>query len=162
MALIRWQPRKTEPIESCREEVERLFEDFCSRWGRARTAWPASSRARALAAEGEGIFSKVELLETDRDFIVRAEVRGVPKEDIEVTVGESSVTLKGQRAQERETRGERSYTWASTYGSFQRVIPLPGEALAHEAKAELKEGVLTVTIPKARPSALEAFRLRVE
>ena len=162
MALIRWRPSETEPIQSFREEVDRLFEDFCSGWGRTRSARPAPRWAGDLAGEGEGLFPKVDLAETETEFVVRAEVPGVSKDDIEITVGESSVTLKGRLREERETRGERYYARASTYGSLQRVIPLPGEIVAHEAKAQLKEGVLTITIPKARPSKPRAVRVRVE
>lgn len=158
MALIPWEPRRRElePFRGLRDEVDRLFEDFFRGW--ARPPWSARGLAPA-----QGEFSpNVDLKETEKEFTLTAELPGLTKEELDVTIAQDSITLKGERREEKESR-EGSYHYRETsYGSFQRVIPLPGEIKADKAKATLKDGVLTLTLPKAEPSKATHVKVKVE
>jgi HSP20 family protein len=103
----------------------------------------------------------VDLKETDNEFIVTAEVPGVPKEGLDVTITEGAVTLKGERREEKENNEEGYRFKETSYGAFHRVIPLPGEVLAEKAKAALKDGVLTLTLPKSEHSKPRAIQIDV-
>ena len=156
MALIKWQPqRELEPFRGLREEVDRLFEDFFRGWPRA---WTGEA---ALPARGEFV-PKVDLKETDKEFVLSAELPGIEKEELEVNITEDSVSIKGERKLEKEEKDEGYYFRESTYGSFQRVVPLPSEVVAEKAKAKLKDGVLMLTLPKSEESKRKGVPIKVE
>ena len=156
MALIRWEPRsrQLDPFRNLREEVDRIFDDFFRSWSRPWSGWLEPTRA--------GFVPSVDLKETDEEFIITAEVPGVSKDELDVTITEDSVTLRGERREEKEHK-EGDYHYRETsYGSFQRVIPLPGEVVADKAKAKLKDGVLTLVLPKAQPARSKGVQIEVE
>lgn len=157
MALVKWEPRvgELEPVRSLRQEVDRLFEDFFR-------GWPRPWSGGLLAAE-EGAFApKVDLKETEKELVLSAEVPGLQKEDLGVNIMEDSVTISGERKAEKETKKEGYYYKETSQGAFQRVIPLPCPIVADKAKAKLKDGVLTLTLPKAAPSKTRSVEIKVE
>lgn len=156
MALVKWEPRRElEPVRSLRQEVDRLFEDFFRGWPK-----PWSS---GWFAPAEGAFTpSIDLRETEKDFILTAEVPGLQKEDVDVNIMEQSVTIRGERKQEKETKEQDYHYRETSFGSFQRVVPLPAPIKADEARAKLKDGVLTLTLPKAEPSKPRGVKVKVE
>jgi len=156
MALVKWEPKKTqlEPLRGLREEVDRLFEDFFRGWPRPLGGWPGSA--------AEGFSPAVDLKESDKDYVLTAEVPGFSKDKIEITISEDSVTVKGERKEEKEEKKEGYYLRESSSGSFHRVVPLPGKVLADKAGASLKDGVLTLTLPKAEPAKTKGVKVKVE
>jgi HSP20 family protein len=156
MALVKWEPRsELEPVRSLRQEVDRLFEDFFRGWPKPwSTGW---------LAPAEGAFApSIDLRETDKELILTAEVPGLQKEDVDVNIMEQSVTIRGERKQEKETKEQNYHYRETSFGSFQRVIPLPAPIVADKAKAKLKDGVLTLTLPKAEPSKPRGVKVKVE
>ena len=162
MALIKWEPRarELEPFRNLREEVDRLFEDFFRDWPRPWGGW--MSPFRGSAAVEAGFSPSVDLKETENEFQVTAQVPGFNKENLEVTITENSVTLKGERKEEKEKKGETFHYREVSQGSFQRVIPLPSEVVSDKAKAELKDGVLSLTLPKTEPSKRKALKIKID
>jgi len=84
--------------------------------------------------------------------VVKAELPGVNKEDIDVTIKENSVHLKAERKEEREEKTENVHRVERFYGKIERIIPLPAEVKPEDAKAEYKDGVLEIRIPKVKVS----------
>ena len=102
-------------------------------------------------------FSRVErewipdfdISENDEAFVIRAEVPGMGKEDIDVTLTDGLLTVKGEKKYEEEKDDERYHCRESRYGSFSRSFRMPGEIEADKINASYKDGVLNLTIPKA-------------
>lgn len=129
------------------EEMDRLFEGFVPRgWMRPmRWEWPSW-------AEIERRFPKVDVIDRDNEIVVKAEVPGVDKKDIEVTTNDNTVTIKGKTShEEKEEKGDY-YRCEISRGSFSRTLALPGEVDGTQAKANFKDGVLELTLPKQAKS----------
>ncbi|MDY6829800.1 MAG: Hsp20/alpha crystallin family protein [Pseudomonadota bacterium] len=127
------------------EEMERLFDDFFApNWLRpGNRRWPFSSEA------AEGRMPAVDVVDRDSEIVVTAEVPGVKKDNLEVSVTDSSVSIRGKSHSESQL-GEGEYVRREiSTGSFARTVSLPGEVDVDAAKAEFADGVLTLTLPKA-------------
>jgi HSP20 family protein len=104
----------------------------------------------------------VDLKETDHEIILHADIPGVNQEDLDITVDENVVTLKGE-AKRDETREEKGYHLTERrYGSFYRTIPLPVEVKSDQAVARYKNGVLELRMPKVETTARRGFKPRIE
>jgi HSP20 family protein len=144
MALIRWEPLK---------EIEELF-------GRS---WPRPTiRTGQLLGVGDW-HPRVDISENDGQYLVKADIPGVAKEDIKITVDNDVLTIQGERKQEQEEENKHFHRVERFYGSFIRSFTLPDDADAPALKAAAQEGQLTVTIPKkaSAPSA-SAVQVPVE
>jgi HSP20 family protein len=133
------------------EEMDRLFEDFGL--GRGLFGW---SPWRELAPRefGQATWSpQVEVFERGGQFIVRADLPGLKKEDINVNVTDDAITIEGERRQESEERAEGYYRSERSYGSFYRSIPLPEGVNAENASATFRDGVLEITMPAPQRAA---------
>jgi HSP20 family protein len=91
----------------------------------------------------------VDIYEKENGIVLKAELPGIEKKDISIDVKDRVLTLKGDRAAESETEGKNYYRRERTYGEFQRVFTLPEGVNAEDIKADFKDGVLEVHIPKA-------------
>ncbi len=109
-----------------------------------------------------GTFSpSVDIQESVKDIKVTAELPGVDDKDIDVSLGKDSLTIKGEKQEEKEDRGKDYYRMERSFGSFSRTIPLPAEVDTVKAKAEFKKGVLTVTLPKTSRAIKETKKIPV-
>jgi HSP20 family protein len=109
-------------------------------------------RGSSLApfAKGWGGFSpNVDVVETDDQIKVSAELPGMQDKDIEVSLDRGVLTISGEKSEERKEEGENYYRAERSYGSFRRAIPLPTEVNEDEVEAIFQDGVLTITMPKA-------------
>ncbi len=104
----------------------------------------------------------IDLKETDTEFVMSVEIPGFSKENLDITVAESSVTLKGERRGEREKRGESYHSRERCEGAFVRVIPLTGEVAVDKVTTQLKDGVLTVILPKAEMPKRTARKVKID
>lgn len=128
------------PFYSLQRQMNNLFDDFFTGF---------DSGQRALTPGGFGGFMpSVDVKESDKEFIIRAELPGVEEKDIDVTVTHDAVTIKGEKKEEKEDKGKNYYYMERSYGSFNRVIPLSAETEAGKAEASFKNGVLNITVPK--------------
>ncbi|NLW55472.1 MAG: Hsp20/alpha crystallin family protein [Firmicutes bacterium] len=104
----------------------------------------------------------IDLKETDQEIILEADLPGVNREDLEITVANNQIMLKGEMKRD-ETKEERGYHLTERrYGSFYRTIPLPVEVKADQASAKYRNGVLEVRVPKAESSKNRGFKLKIE
>ena len=104
----------------------------------------------------------VDLRETENEVILEADLPGVSREDLDITVDEDAVILKGEIKRD-VTREEKGYHLTERrYGSFYRTIPLPVEVKSEQASARYKNGVLELRIPKMEPAARRGFKPKIE
>jgi HSP20 family protein len=140
--------RKTPPVHALTsfEEMDRLFDSFVRRsWPRAfQFEWPSLPEITLPFSRAPNI----DVIDREADVTVRAEIPGVDKKDIDITVGEDSVILKGStRHEEKEEKGDY-YRRELTSGSFSRTVGLPAQVDGTRAKASFKDGVLELILPK--------------
>ena len=114
---------------------------------------PFREMAPALSAEVPGYSPAFEVKETKESFVFKVDVPGIKEQDIEVNVAGNRLTISGKREAEKEDKGDTFYTYERSYGSFTRTFTLPDQTDGEHVKAELKNGELTVVVPKT-PTAV--------
>jgi HSP20 family protein len=141
--LVTRRDAEQDPFVAFRDEarlaMDRMFDEF---WG---------GRERGLAPWSEawsGFDPKVDVIETESEVKVAAELPGLAPEDVHVTVAHNVLSIKGEKKHEREETGENWTRTERSYGSFQRAISLPQGTDAEQAEAAFEKGVLTVTFAK--------------
>lgn len=157
MAIVPWKrsedrslsERGSDPFSHLRNQINRVFDDF---WG---DSWPTQRR------EGfpVGFWPQVDVTETDNEIKVCADIPGVEAKDIDVSVENGTLTIKGEKKHEQEEEKKGVYRIERSYGAFERAIDLPAEVDELKARAEFKEGVLRLTLPK-RPGT-ESHRKKI-
>jgi HSP20 family protein len=129
------------------EDMERWFGDFFRRgWMNPfDVEWPHRFE---LAAPFAGGTPKVDMLDRESELVVRAELPGVGKDDLEVTVTDHSVTIRAQTRHEEKKEEEKYYRHEMSRGEYQRTLALPVAVYEDKATATFKDGVLELTLPK--------------
>jgi HSP20 family protein len=148
MTLTRWQ-RPTlsslnplEQLSHLRDEMSRLFESPLGTFTQGFNTWSPA----------------VDLYEDKDNIIVKAELPGMKKENIDVSLHEGTLTISGERKIEREKGEGETYRSERFYGRFQRSVLLPAAVLAEKVNAAYKDGILTISLPKseeAKPKQIE-------
>ena len=141
------------------EEMDRLFEDYFSRgWMRPfRWEWPSLGE---MAKPFEGKMPKVDVIDRDDEVVVKAELPGVEKKDLDVSVTETSVTIKGTTShEEKEEKGDY-YRCEISRGAYARTVALPSYVDADKAKASFKDGVLELKLPKVKKSKRRSIEIK--
>jgi HSP20 family protein len=134
---------RLDPFEMLQDEMARL-------WGQTWPfgAWPLARKA-AQTTEGAALWTlRIDVFEKNGDFVVKAELPGAKKEDIEVTLDQGDLVIRGQKKAETEVKEEHYYRMEQSYGSFYRRLALPFETTAEQIKATYAEGILEIRIPK--------------
>lgn len=146
MALVNWTPF-------------REFEDLFDRYNRV------FNRSGSAAADKDNAVVQwrpaANISETDKEYLIKAELPEVEKKDVEVTVHEGVITIRGERRYERADDSERQHRVESFYGSFARSFSLPADADESKIHAESKDGVLKVHIPKTVQSKPKPIDIQV-
>jgi len=136
------------------DDMERMFDRFVEGFGPHwmhpfRWEWPSWGE---LGAPLEGRVPRVDVIDRDVEVLIRAELPGVSKDDLDVSVTESSVTITGSTLQE-ETEEKGSYQRSEIVrGRFSRTLPLAAAVDGAKAKAQFKDGILELTLPKVAAS----------
>jgi HSP20 family protein len=137
MALIRWEPvRELNTIQS---EMNRLFNTFFEAPSAANGGGTGSLRRWVPATD---------LVETDEDFVLRADLPGLSGDDVNIELDDNVLTIKGERKAEHEERKEGYYRVERASGAFQRSLTLPDGVNPDAVKASFDRGVLEVRVPK--------------
>lgn len=145
MALIRWRPTGGFLAErDFGDEMTRLFDEMRSRW--------EGDRGMAVWSPSMNVYEK------DDQIVMEAELPGMKKEDINVSVQDNVLTVSGERKEEEEVKETDFYRHERRYGSFSRSISLPSTVDTKKINASYQGGVLKVTMPKAE----EAKAKRIE
>ena len=148
MALIRWDPFRE--ISSLQERMNRLFSDV-----RGRTPFGEEESTRG------GWVPAVDIYETGDSLVLKAELPGIPKEDISVEVKDNTLLLKGDKRFEREVKEENYQRIERSYGSFQRAFTLPGTVQQDKVKAKFKDGILEIVLPKVEEAKPKQIKVEV-
>jgi HSP20 family protein len=104
---------------------------------------------------------RVDVYETDKDVVVKAEIPGVSKEDLNIFCDENSIRLSGQTRRDEEYTDENTHRSERFYGSFSRIVPLPAEVKTEQAKASYKDGILSITVPKMETSKMKGRKIDI-
>ncbi len=152
MVMERYRPRSMRRWNLA-EEMDRMMEDpFFSDWPFFRLMW------RRTPGDDMAWVPAVEMYEKDNNFVIKAELPGVKKEDVDISVTGDTLTIKGERKSSKEVKKEDYHRCESRYGSFTRSIMLPASVDADKVEASYENGILEIQVPKAK----EAMPTKVE
>ena len=145
----------TDPIQALASDINRAFEGF----------WRTFDLPM-LAGADFGPFAsavpRVDIRETAKEVEVIAELPGMTEADVDVSVADGMLTIRGERQAERESEEKGYVLRERSFGQIERVIPLPEELEPDAARATFKNGLLTVTIPRARDAQPSTRRIQVQ
>lgn len=156
MSLVRWNPVRelaTLPssILEMQKEINRMFDRFF-RGG--------------VVDEGDLLSTMwmpaVDLIEKDDEFVAKVELPGVRKDDVKITLHDNTLTIRGEKKEEKETKDSSYHRIERTYGSFQRSFTLPTAVRQDKVEAEFRDGVLTITMPKAEEAKRKQIEVKVK
>jgi HSP20 family protein len=146
MSLIRWEPFTA---------MDDMFNRFPNLLGR----WPRVSGNTESSLDWS---PSVDISETGQEYLIRATLPAVKKEDVDITVDDGMLTLSGERRQKEEQKEEKFHKVESFYGNFSRSFALPDAIDAAAIRAESKEGVLTIHVPKTKAEARKPTTIKVQ
>lgn len=144
----------TERFLDLRHQMDELFDSMSRGWH-----FPTPFGLPTLG-EG-GIAVRFDVSESDEGYEVTAELPGLDEKDVEVTVSEGLVTIKGEKKAEKEEKKKDTYVSERSYGSFRRTFRLPEPIDENKAKAKFEKGVLRVTLPKAPEAKKKAKKIAI-
>jgi HSP20 family protein len=134
MSLIRW-----DPFADVDTFIHRFVPSGYANW-------------QHLSVEGDGKkldwAPSANISETDREYVIRAELPAVKKEDVQVTLHDGMLTIQGERKQQKDDKNEKFHRVESFYGSFERRFSLPENVNSDAIACDSQDGILTVHIPK--------------
>ena len=147
MAIVRWDPFRD--LATAQRDFGRLFrEAFSPQFAEAEL----STRSWA---------PPVDIYETENDIVLKAELPGIEAKDVEVRVEDNTLYLKGERKFEKEVKEQNYHRVERSYGSFARSFSLPNSINADKVKAEFKDGLLTLTMPKREEAKPKTIKIDV-
>jgi HSP20 family protein len=147
MSLIKWQS----------------FGDFDDAFSRLMPS--LLSRFPRVSADNGGKFEwapSADISETEQEYLIRAELPAVRKEDVKVTLDQGMITIHGERKEDKETKDEKVHRVESFRGAFSRTFSVPDNIDEKAIRADAKDGVLTVHLPKIKSSAAKAVEVKVQ
>ena len=148
MSLMQW-----EPFADAESAFNRLISSNLARWPRGLREGSGGKLEWSPSAD---------ISETDQEYVIRAELPAVKKEDVQVTFDNGMITIKGERRQQKEDKSEKYHRIESFYGSFERAFTLPENINSDSIRCESKDGILTVHIPKTEPQKSKPKQISVQ
>ena len=149
MNLVRWDPFN---------EIDTIFNRMLpARFYRRPRLAPSENGEEAIEWSPTANIS-----ETDKEYLIRAELPAVKKEDVTVTVEGNRISIEGERRQHKEDKDEKSIRVESFYGTFTRSFQLPDHVIVDKIRCEDKDGVLTVHLPKSEAAKQKPKQIKVE
>lgn len=146
--LVKWDPFRE--LEDISRQLNRVFGRFPSRF----------ETDRELMAMADWTPS-VDISETDTEYVIKGEIPGVKKEDVKITLENGLITLRGERKQEKEEKDKKFHRIERSYGSFVRSFRLPDNVDENAVKAEFKDGMINVTLPKTAKSKAKSVDVSI-
>jgi HSP20 family protein len=145
MTLVNWSPL-------------REFDDLFNRYNRIFGTLVPADEDRTVASQWR---PTANVSETDTEYLVKAELPGVEKKDVEVTLEEGVLTIRGERRYEKNHDTEKQHRVESFYGTFARSFTVPADVDVTRIEAESKDGILTIHLPKAEQKKPKAIDVQV-
>jgi len=137
-------------------QMDRLFDEVFKR------PFFSLLSPRISSEESENLFVPVDIFEDGEAVVVKAEIPGIRKEDLNVQLTPDSITISGQKSEEKRVEEGNYFRLERSSGSFTRTCQLPVETLTDKARAQFKDGVLEVRIPKSEQAAQRVRKLIIE
>jgi HSP20 family protein len=155
MSLVRWNPARdlaTWPsnLFGLQREMNRMFDNF---FGDADRSEDSALLAWTPA---------VDIAEHDDEYIVRVELPGVLKDDVKITLESNILTIRGDKKQQKETKKADYHRVERSYGSFQRSFTLPTTVKSDQIDATFKDGILSISLPKAEEAKPKQIDVKVK
>jgi len=150
MAIDKWSPLKE--LEDMRRDMDRLFDEF-TKPARRRRTWPKSE---GLVIPG------IDLYDKKTDIVVKIELPGVRREDIDLTITKDTLMLKGEIKKDDDVQEEDYYISERMFGSFSRTVALPFEVESEKAQATMNNGLLEIVIPKREQALPKEIKIEVK
>ncbi len=151
--LTTWKPfRELTPFkefERVRREMDRLWDSFLE------------GGLRKRGEEGEWLPS-LDVAETKNELVVKAEVPGMDPKDIDISLSDGVLTIKGEKRQEKEEKEADYHVVERSYGSFMRSVQLPKEVQSDKISASYKNGILRIALPKSEEAKKKEVKIKVE
>lgn len=150
MNLIRWSPvvPAARNLNTVHDEVERLFDSFFTRRG-----WNGDVQS--------AFYPAAEIQETPEAFVLKLDLPGVAQNDVKVNLIGDTLTIRGERKRETETKSGSPHRSERVYGAFERTFTLGASVRADQVKASYRDGVLEVRVPKAEEARMREIEIQV-
>lgn len=143
------------PFDAMRREMDRLFDGFASGFGMP-SLWEGSAAGDAF------LTPRLDVAETDKAYEVSVELPGIDQKDLEVTVADGVLTIKGEKKAETEDKAKGRLHVERSYGAFQRSLSLPADADDAKIEAAFKNGVLKLTVAKAADATAASRKIDIQ
>jgi HSP20 family protein len=141
-------------LNSFQQRMNDLFDDFFHGFNLA---------SPGVLDECVGAFRpSIDVKEGEKEIVVKAELPGLEEKDIEVLLSDDTLTIKGEKKEEKEDKGKNYYHLERSYGSFHRVIPLPAEVESNKVAATFKNGVLSIVLPKTERARVTGKKITIK
>ena len=144
-------------LEKRMHDMESLFDDFFSSDWMSPAKWEFPDWARMSQLELK--VPKMDIVDRDDDVMVRADLPGVKKEDVDVSLTDNTITVKGSTSEEKKEEKGDYYRSETMQGSFSRTMSLPSEVDGSKAKSTFKDGVLEVVVPKLKKAHRHSVKI---
>ena len=160
----REHPREMESQERRRfrsplEEMERWFEEAFPRPFLPQRLF---TRFPELVPSFGAVSPQVDIYEDGNDVVVKAEIPGIKKEDLDINIKENMITISGEKKAEKKVERKDYYRFERSFGSFTRNLHLPAEIQSNKAKATFRDGVLEVRIPKSEAAQEKTKKIPID
>ena len=163
-AIQRWDPFSGGPLDwmdRLSEEMDRTFDRVFRDFGSPRRSW--LPRGFFGTPAHQGFWSpRVETFQKGDRFVIRAELPGLKKDDVQVELRDDAITIHGERREEQEEKREGYFHTERQYGQFHRTIPLPDGVIGESAQASFRDGVLEVSMQAAPAEANRGRRVEIK
>jgi HSP20 family protein len=141
----------TNLFDSFRQEMDKLFDDFFGGFD-----------LRPFPTKPDTFIPQIDVVDTDKEIRLSAELPGMDDKDIEVSLTNDTLIIRGEKKEDTERKGKGYYHSERTYGSFTRTVPLPIEVDTANVEASFKKGVLTIRLPKTNQAIGKAKTIAVK
>ncbi len=152
--LPAFRSEKGSPFMALQQEMNRLFDRFFGR--EAEPFYPMEEMGFPTA------YPQMDVKETDKAIKIAVELPGMDEKDIQVSISGNSLTIKGEKKEEKEEREGSYVRMERRYGSFNRVVPLPDEVDKNKAEASFKNGLLEIELPKSEKAAAQKKKIEIK
>jgi HSP20 family protein len=148
-SVIRWSP--VTDLMSLHSAMDRLFGDTFGLQG---------GQSRTVGAVGEG-YLPLDVYQTDSEWVIRAAVPGIDPKNVEATFDGGQITIRGEITPPDGSHQENYWLRENFYGKFSRVLSLPEDAVGEQARAQFVNGMLVLTVPRAKPAKPRSVKIPV-
>jgi HSP20 family protein len=145
------------PVAYFHQEIDRMFDNFFSTWPSFGTGrWIEPTMAESM------LKPTLDLSATEKEYAITVEIPGVDEKDVKLELANDTLTIRGEKKQEKEEKDKNYYRMERSFGSFQRVLSLPNDADQDSIKAKFSNGILKVTMHRKSLSQSDVRRIEVK